>query len=55
MKMKYFLKENREEIDRVITDGCSNHDIDDEEREIWVMNDEYLYNLAISQGVNFEE
>jgi hypothetical protein len=51
MTLKQFIKENREEIDRAIRsvagDGCR---IDDEERRLWVLNDEGLYDWARSEG-----
>lgn len=45
-----FVKNNREKIDSYILKQVPNASIDDEERESWVLNDEYLYNLAKSEG-----
>jgi len=47
MKLKQFIKENREEIDRITQSPYKN----DEERRQWVYNDEHLYNWARSEGV----
>lgn len=53
MTLENFIKENKTLIDEVIKDVCKSHDvyIDDEERELWVLNDEGLYNFAIDCGV----
>ena len=48
MNLQKWVIENRDKIDEVI----SSHTIDDEEREDWVMNDEYLYNQAKEDGVD---
>ena len=51
--MQDFIEQNREEIDRVILSVCPNvGEIDDDERELWVLNDEYLYTLALEAGVD---
>ena len=57
MTIRQFIKENREEIDKVIAKvlGCEVNKIpykNDEERRIWLDNDEGLYNWARSEGVN---
>jgi hypothetical protein len=49
--LRTWIKENREEIDKAIK-KVSNVSIDDEERRIWVLNDEGLYSWARSEGVN---
>jgi len=51
MTIEKFIEQNREEIDKAIRNVCSNCKIDDEERENWIMNDEGLYNWALSSGV----
>jgi hypothetical protein len=55
MTLKQFIKENRQEIDRCIIQvlGNSNHHRfrNDEERRLWILNDEGLYNWARSEGV----
>ena len=52
MKLETFVEENRQEIDAFIHTVNPNSNIDNEERENWVMNDEALYNWARSEGVN---
>ena len=52
MEMKDFIIEQRERIDEVINGEVNNAEIDDDERELWVMNDESLYLYAKSKGVN---
>ena len=47
MTIEQFINDNREEIDTFIDSPYK----DDEERELWVLNDEYLYNLALESGV----
>jgi hypothetical protein len=54
MELYEFIEENRQEIDDHIahTLGVDENPMPDyEEREAWVMNDEGLYNWAISEGV----
>jgi len=46
-----FIKENKEEIDRAIKNVCPNFPIDNDERRLWVLNDEGLYNWAKEKGV----
>lgn len=52
MTLRDFIRENRTELDaairRVVGDGIN---IDDEERRMWILNDEGLYNWARSEGV----
>jgi len=53
MTLSEFIAENRGEIDDAVRNVCGpNHDIDDDEREMWVMNDEGLYNWARAEGVD---
>jgi hypothetical protein len=53
MSMREFLRRNRNEIDECIARvlKCKKQPTNDNEREIWVLNDEGLYRLARSQGV----
>lgn len=53
MTLEQFINEYRDVIDKVIYDTVQNHkiNIDDEEREQWVLNDEGLYNMAQDCGV----
>jgi len=50
--LRAWVKKNRVDIDSIIRSNCSNCRLNDEERELWVMNDEGLYNWAKSEGVN---
>jgi hypothetical protein len=53
MTLQEFIDENRGELDACIRNVCGpNHDIDDEEREMWINNDEGLYNWAVKSGVD---
>lgn len=52
MTLRAFIKENRAELDAAITRVCSNiGTINDEERRMWILNDEGLYNWARREGV----
>lgn len=54
MTIEDFVSENRKEIDKVIRDqstGRRKIAIDDEERRVWVLNNEGLYNMAMDEGV----
>ena len=51
MELEAFIFQNQKEIDDYIRMICQNCDLDNEERENWVMNDESLYNWALSEGV----
>jgi len=51
MTMKNFIKENREELDKCIKRVCPNCRMNNEERRLWILNDEGLYNWARSEGV----
>ena len=53
MDLMDFIAENRGELDELIRGALNdpNFDIDDEERRLWVLNDEGLYNWARSEGV----
>ena len=46
-----FIKENRKEIDEAIRRVVPNAKIDDEERRLWILNDEGLYDWARGEGV----
>lgn len=39
-----FIRRNRRELIEIIQSQCNNCYIDDEEIEMWIMNDESLYN-----------
>ena len=47
-----FIKNNRQEIDEAIKRAVPNAKINDEERRMWILNDEGLYGWAKSEGVN---
>jgi heterodisulfide reductase subunit B len=46
-----FIKENKEELDRCIQTACPNCKLNNEERRLWILNDEGLYRWARSEGV----
>lgn len=50
-ELDQFITDHREVIDATIRDAAPYLDIDNEERRLWVLNDEYLYNLALAEGV----
>ena len=54
MTLKEFIKENRKTIDTCIARALQvgeNPRPNDEERRLWILNDEGLYNWARSEGV----
>lgn len=50
MTLKTFIKDNRAEIDAAIKRVCDNCRLNDQERRLWVLNDEGLYRWARSEG-----
>jgi len=55
MTKRDFIRENRDELTRLINRAIGNESdepMNDSERELWIMNDEGLYNWARSEGVN---
>lgn len=54
MTLKNFIKQNRQEIDDFIRKARFNGKIDDEERRLWVLNNERLYNWAKSEVKNLD-
>lgn len=54
MSKRDFIKNNRKELDRLIRKAIGKEDyvLNDRERELWILNDEGLYNWARSEGVN---
>ena len=52
MSLKQFIREHKEEINAYIKAKVGSDFIDtDNERKLWVLNDETLYNHAKSHGV----
>ena len=49
--MREFIRRNKTEIDAVILKACPGARINNEERRLWILNDEGLYNWARSEGV----
>jgi hypothetical protein len=50
--LRAFIRENREEIDAAILRACPNNPYrNDEERRLWILNDEGMYSWARSEGV----
>ena len=53
MTLKQFIKDNRKELDEIIARALrmkSNPRPNDDERRLWVLNDEGLYGWAKSEG-----
>ena len=46
-----FIREHKEELDTCIRRACPNVSLNNEERRLWILNDEGLYNWARSEGV----
>jgi len=54
MTLQEFIDDNRAELDLMIRTAIDqpNFDLDDDERRLWIMNDEGLYNWwALESGV----
>jgi hypothetical protein len=53
MILQEFIDDNRDELDLMIRAAIDqpNRNLDDEERRLWIMNDESLYNLTVKKGV----
>jgi len=51
MTMAQFIKQHREQLDREIHQRVPNLKLTNEERRLWVLNDEGLYRWARSEGV----
>ena len=53
MTLQEFIDDNRAELDLMIRTAIDqpNFDLDDDERRLWIMNDESLYNLTVKKGV----
>lgn len=55
MDMQEFIDANRTELSIAIWKTVPNAPLDDDELEMWINNDEGLYNRAASEGVFDEE
>ena len=56
MTLEEFIAERRKSIEAHIRRQVPNIEcIDTEECEDWILNDEYLYNWALEEGVDFEQ
>lgn len=51
MTLKQFIKENRKELDECIQRVAPGSPRNDNERRLWILNDEGLYRWARSYGV----
>jgi len=51
MTLREFIRANRAELDEAIQRACPGAKRNDEERRLWVLNDEGLYNWARAEGV----
>lgn len=49
--MRDFIKNNKEEIDACIKSASPGAPLNDEERRMWILNDEGMYNWARRSGV----
>jgi hypothetical protein len=47
-----FIREHKEELDTHIKRTCPNVSLNNEERRLWILNDEGLYRWAKSEHVN---
>ena len=52
MSKREFIKAFRAEIDLYIRNQAGNVRLNDAERELWILNDEYLYTWARQYRVN---
>ena len=52
ISMKKFIEENKADIDAWIKRKAPGQPINNEERRLWILNDESLYNWARASGVN---
>lgn len=51
--LRGFIRENRAELDAAIRRACPNASaFNDDERRLWILNDEGLYLWAKGEGVN---
>ena len=55
MTRQDFIDENEQEICACIRSVVPNCEIDNDEIEMWLANDEGLYNWAIDSGVDIED
>ena len=49
--LRDFIRTNKAELDAAINRACPGVRLNNNEREMWIMNDEGLYNWARSEGV----
>lgn len=50
--LKSWIAAHRKELDEAIQRACPGAKRNDDERRLWVLNDEGLYKWAKSEGVN---
>ena len=51
MNLQQFIKTNKSELDLCIKNVCPDICLNNDERRLWILNDEGLYNWAKSEGV----
>lgn len=51
MTLKQFIKENKAELDAAIRRVVPDVRLSDQERRLWILNDEGLFRWARSEGV----
>ena len=52
MTIEEFIDNNRDALDECINRVFQQDDRDDDERELWIINDEGLYNWALDEGAD---
>lgn len=50
MQLRQFIRENRKELDEAIRSVVPDARVNDDERRLWILNDEGLYNWARRSG-----
>ena len=51
MSIREFIRRNRKELDEAIRKQVPEVRLSDNERRLWILNDEGIYNWARSEGV----
>ena len=51
MNIREFIRQNRKTLDAYIQETSPSSPKNDDERELWIRNDEYLYRWAKQSGV----
>ena len=51
MTMREFIKQNKVELDQAIKNVVPDNRLNNEERQLWILNNENLYRWARNEGV----